>query len=128
MMPFDASSASLLGPSAEEPIGVTIVRASSSIDYYTPWFFRTTDQGTFGCEVITLPTDVTITFTIQKKFRDETDDEAKNGSSASFTAAGVKTVRQTALDDLVRYKITIAGAASVGHAHLRLLAACWEPH
>jgi hypothetical protein len=128
MTPFDAATASMFNPATNEPIGQVIARDSTSRDYYTPWFFRRTEKATFGCEVITLPTDVSLTFLVQKKSRDETDAQATDGSSVSFTAGGSKKVRETGLEELVRYKITIAGSASVGHCTLRILQPSWEPH
>lgn len=126
MNPFDPYAGSRLESAPGHAIGQTIVRGSSQVVYETSWFPARTSKGTFGWEVIALPANVTLQVTVQKKFRDETDDEAKDTETVTFTSAGVQTVRVTTLDDLVRYELTIAGSASVGHCHWRELEPSWE--
>jgi len=113
-----------------ETHGRTLVRGASSVDYYSGWFAKQGEHATFGVEVIDLPTDVTLTVTVQSKQLGETDGSATTEATISVTSSGaqVQTARGTSLQERLRYKYTLAGSASTGRVHFRMLTPIQEPN
>jgi hypothetical protein len=111
-------------------LGRTLVRASSAVSYHGPWFAPGGQAGVFAIEVFALPTDVTFTVDLEQKDQDQLDSEVAsptNGTIA-FTTSGaqVKDTYATAIHrQLLRYKFTLSGSASVGHVHFRDLLPSW---
>ena len=102
---------------------------------YTPWFPRQGDATTTTVEVIAISDDSKFTVQAQTKDSEEVDsaltDLTPVVAIADTTSPLIQSARQTAFQELARYKITLeatktaASGASL-YCHFRVLAPQWE--
>ena len=127
----ERAQAILPAPHTPGMIGGVLVRDTDAFEVYTPWGYSTAENATFGCEVLDLPANNTLTVTVQHKNVIDSDSStgSPTGGTITFSSgAEVKTTRATVLKQMFRYKLALTGTASVGQVHYRLLEPMFEPH
>jgi hypothetical protein len=109
-------------------IGRTLVRGSSSITVQGPWSSSGGPKATFAADILDLPANVSFTVSIEHRNPGETEGDETEAGSLSVTSGGaqLKKDRVTGLKPMYRYVYTLAGTASVGRVHFRMLPPVWE--
>lgn len=118
-------------------IGETIVaKSGGNRSYFTPWFARQGDAATSTIEVIALSRSTQVLVEVYEKNSETTGDGAVNSTGSKVAKpTGTFSFRNTALKELVRYRITLQDESGPPpslppnpdiYCHFRMLAPQWE--
>lgn len=96
--------------------------------YYTPWFPRGGNNGTFTLDVIDASPTASITVTVQTKNSEEVDPGVPIGSLSvpATIAAGQHSSLLAGALELVRFEILVTGDPVADWVHCRMLNVTWQ--
>ena len=98
--------------------------------FYTPWYERQGDAGTFMIEVIAFMANAHASAWVQNKNKEDADSAATIATGGTFSdiaAVGVHMQRATSLKELVRLRMEVKDSLDGDSwMHLRIVNTAWE--